>query len=85
MVIYGCFTAARIAANNFWILYKDGGRTEIHLQFPHPDHLFLENFSISEDMTLLYCTQSYGDERYVVNLEKGTVEVTASGESETNE
>lgn len=74
-VLYGVYTAARTNGHRFWIVYKDGGRRQLREEFLYPDHVFLENFVMSEDMTVLYCTQKNTGERYQINLEKAEVEV----------
>ena len=74
-VLYGVYTAARTNGYRFWIIYKDGGRRQLREEFLYPDHVFLENFVMSEDMTVLYCTQKNTGERYQINLEKAEVEV----------
>ncbi len=74
-VLYGKQTADRTGRHRLWIVYRDGGRRQLREEFPYPDHVSLENFSLSEDSTELYCTQSNTGERYKILLETAEVEV----------
>ncbi len=74
-VLYGVYAAARTNGHRFWIIYKDGGRRQLREEFLYPDHVFLENFVMSEEGTELYCTQKNTGEHYKINLEKAEVEI----------
>ena len=74
-VFYGVQTAARVGGYSFWIVYKDGGRKNLWEQFPHPYHLFLNDFTFNEDGTELYCTQNKTGDRCRIDLEQAVVEV----------
>lgn len=79
-IFYGWQTTARVRGYMLWIVYKDGSKIDIAEDFDYQYYLTLTDFSLNEDETILYCTDTRADMyndvekiNYAIDIDSGKI------------